>query len=76
MDEGSPYVEAVEKIAVEKRVRPSTVRAACTRNLGIGTKKFVELAEKENRFSLILLLQKRFPSHNGLIEREIGKKQS
>lgn len=66
MYKGYSYSNAARNVANKYRVAESTVRDKCTRQLGMNTVQFTELAQ--NKANLISLLKEKNPEHGTLIE--------
>ncbi|MFQ6086461.1 MAG: hypothetical protein ACE5OV_00290 [Candidatus Bathyarchaeia archaeon] len=67
MDKGYSFSNAAKNIASKYKVTESTVRDKCTRQLGLNTEQFIQLAQ--NKVNLISLLKERYPEHGTLIEQ-------
>ena len=72
-------IEATNKVAMEERIDPQSVRTSYTRSIGINTNRFDCLVSAENAVLLEDHLIKRFPSYQDDIEiffdDIIGRKQ-
>ena len=63
-----PYTEAFRIVAQNKQIEESTIRASCTRTLGLNTNQFNDLIRKKE---IINFLKKRFPSNIEEIDQNL-----
>lgn len=66
MYKGYSYSNAAKNVASKYNIKESTVRDKCTRQLGLNTEQFTQLAQ--NKANLISLLKEKYSKHGMLIE--------
>ena len=63
------YTDAFRIVAQKKQIEESTIRASCTRTLGLNTDQFNDLIRKKE---IVNFLKKRFPSKMEEIEQTLA----
>lgn len=66
---GAPMSRAFQAAASRRRVTPSTIRSACTRNLGLSSAEFQALASPGRERDFRRFMVSRYP----LLSRQIGE---
>jgi hypothetical protein len=67
--EGTPYTKAFQLVSEQFNVGQPAVRDACTRGLGLDTKRFLKLVQDKPR--LITLLKEKYPDYKSLIDEKL-----